>query len=54
MPKVSQENGNAQKKSFKMNTNKGFKVPLLVKLMLSTKIRGAIIVIVMIIMKYQH
>lgn len=53
MPKVSQKNENTQK-GFNMNKNEGFKVTLLVKLSLNTKIREAIIVKGMIIMKYQH
>lgn len=37
-----------------MNMSEDLKVPLLVKLMLSIKIRAAVLVMGMTIMKYQH
>lgn len=54
MTKVSQKNENTQNEGFSMNMHEGFKVTLLVKLSLNTKIREAIIAIEMIIMKYHH
>lgn len=54
MPKVLQKSENTQNEGFNVNMNEGVKVTLLVKLSLNTKIREAIIVIGMIMMKYQH
>lgn len=54
MPKALQKSKNTQNEGFNVNMNEGIKVTLLVELSLNTKIREAVIVIGMIMMKYQH